>query len=301
VWFQGTAMVLLLAFIGESYLWTLNNGFPPSYMLTQQKFRLIDWGLLPMLLPEVVNIPISHREFQLGEVNSTFIEEIKQHSDNLVKRFGVPNAKAFIYNQFAIGKYEVTYEQYDYYVWKNRGLIYSPKYPSGAPGDNARGKKAVVNVSWTESMRYLNWLTEVTGYSYRLPTEAEWEYSARSRTTSAYWWGDNWVENMANCSNCGSQWDDKYIAPVGRFSPNKFGLYDTAGNVWEWTCSEWKATFDGSESRCADMHSTKGRVDRGGSWNFSKDFLRSSSRFGGNPDNRFNNVGFRVLRVIRTP
>jgi formylglycine-generating enzyme required for sulfatase activity len=79
---------------------------------------------------------------------------------------------------------------------------------------------------------YTEWLSEQTGQKYRLPIEAEWEYAARAGTETDYWWGNNLDETKANYnSNIG------HSSPVGYYEYNPFGLYDTAGNVWEWTCS----------------------------------------------------------------
>ena len=71
---------------------------------------------------------------------------------------------------------------------------------------------------------------------------------------------------MANCNDCGSSWVKDQSAPVGSFPPNAFGLHDTSGNVWEWTCSRWQERFDGNEQVCADQKDTETRVVRGGSW-----------------------------------
>ena len=84
------------------------------------------------------------------------------------------------------------------------------------------------------AQEYVSWLSRETGKLYRLLSEAEWEYVARAGTTTEYPWGDDIGANKANCDGCGSQWDDKSTAPVGSFAANAFGLFDTAGNVWEW-------------------------------------------------------------------
>ena len=78
------------------------------------------------------------------------------------------------------------------------------------------------------------WLSKITGRPYRLLSEAEWEYAARAGSTTKYPWGDEIGRGNADCDGCGSQWDGKPPAPVGSFAPNAFGLYDMAGNVWQW-------------------------------------------------------------------
>ena len=195
----------------------------------------------------------------------------------------------------------MTYEEYDYYVWQQQGVDDPPEYPNSAPGDSGRGQRAVVNVSWNDANRYLQWLSDKTGDNYRLPTEAEWEYAARAGTITPYWWGDIVEDGRANCDGCGSQWDNKYVAPVGSFAANAWGLHDTAGNAWEWTCSDWKEQFDGSERSCVDPKDSSGsRVLRGGSGFNSTDWLRSSARLRNYTDFRNINIGFRVLRAART-
>jgi formylglycine-generating enzyme required for sulfatase activity len=101
----------------------------------------------------------------------------------------------------------------------------------------------VINVSWDDAKRYVEWLSRISGKEYRLLTETEWEYAAGAGTTTQYWWGDGFKRDgkaMANCDGCGSEWDGKQTAPVGMFPANAFGLYDMNGNVWQWVedCSQ---------------------------------------------------------------
>lgn len=301
-WVQGGALALLLAFVGESYLWTLNNGLPPSYMLTQQQFRLASWGLLPEPLPEMVDIPLPEGRFQVGDYDASVASWLeRQGMSKDTVNMGVPSTTAMITKPFALGKYEMTYKQYDYYVWSKQGAENPLAYPGNAPNENARGQRAVVNVSWGDAQGYMQWLSAKTGDAYRLPTEVEWEYAARGGTTTGYWWGDKVGQNNANCLDCGSQWGNKFVASSGSFKPNPFGLYDTAGNVWEWTCSEWKTDFDGSEGECAKSDTVSSLVSRGGSWNNNTVFSRSSARSRNFIDNRNYGTGMRVLRASRTP
>ncbi len=96
----------------------------------------------------------------------------------------------------------------------------------------------------------------------------------------------------------GSLWDNDLSAPRGSFKANPYGLYDTAGNVWEWTCSDWKEQFDGSENECIDTDNAVGsRVIRGGSWLYGAAGIRSSARYRYSTDNRINDVGFRAARI----
>ena len=202
---------------------------------------------------------------------------------------------------FQIGVYEVTYDEFDYYVWEQQRTGHADvKYPTTPPAGG--GKRPVVNVDWSEATAYARWLGGRTGRDCRLPTEAEWEYAARARSQTAYPWGNDVrssssgeTKAMANCRDCGSPWDGEESAPVGSFPTNAFGLYDTSGNVWEWTCSLWSDQFDGSEQRCADEQAPELRVVRGGSWNNNQDFARSAARVRNNPNDRIDDIGFRVL------
>jgi formylglycine-generating enzyme required for sulfatase activity len=134
------------------------------------------------------------------------------------------------------------------------------------------------------------------GYSQR----PEWEYAARAGTTTAYPWGAGIGTGNANCNGCGSRWDGRQTAPVGSFAPNAFGLYDMAGNVWQWVedCyhdSYKDAPSDGSAWTARDCSR---RVVRGGSWfNLSQD-LRSAFRTGNPVITRVNDRGFRVGRTL---
>jgi formylglycine-generating enzyme required for sulfatase activity len=126
-------------------------------------------------------------------------------------------------------------------------------------------------VSWYGVTAYADWLSQQTGKSYRLPSEAEWEYAARAGTETQYWWGNEPGTNRANCRNdyCGDSFDR--TAPVGSFAPNPFGLYDTVGNVWEWVADPWHDNYEGAPTDGSVW--TEGGsglfAQRGGSWLYS--------------------------------
>ena len=161
----------------------------------------------------------------------------------------------------------------------------------------------MINVSSDDAEEYTKWLSEQTGKRYRLPTEAEWEYAARGGNETAYWWGKNFVKGMANCKGCGSRWDDKQTAPVGSFKPNPFGLYDTAGNVWEWAEDCWHYTFNGAPMDGAAWKETGSgdcarHVLRGGSWSHPPEDLRSFVRTAIFADVRAIIFGFRLAQDL---
>jgi formylglycine-generating enzyme required for sulfatase activity len=197
-------------------------------------------------------------------------------------------------NNFAIGRYEVTFEEYD---------RFAEATGREKPDDQGwgRGLRPVINVSWKEATAYAAWLSLQTGQQYRLPTEAEWEYAARAGIESQYWWGNEMVSKKANCNGCNSQWDNKKTAPVGSFSSNAFGLYDTVGNVWEWTCSEYERQYLGKEQECINnINNEKSQTElviRGGScFNKPKD-VRAANRNWSKSSLHFYSFGFRLVRM----
>ena len=211
-----------------------------------------------------------------------------------------------IASPFAVGKYEVTFAEWDACV-AAAGCTHRP-----ADKGWGRGTRPVINVSWDDTQAYVRWLSRETGKPYRLLSEAEWEYVARAGTTTKYWWGNEADHAHANYGKdecCGGavagadRWE--YTSPVGSFAANAFGLFDTAGNVWEWVADCWHDSYQGAPSdgsawawRNCDSH-----VWRGGSWFSGPWFIRSANRsalrfrvvFGIIRDYDY---GFRVARTL---
>ena len=158
-----------------------------------------------------------------------------------------------------------------------------------------RGKRPVVDVSWDDIARqYLPWLSRKTGKTYRLLTEAEWEYAARAGTTTRYAFGDTIAKSQAQFDSAG-----KTVA-VGSFQPNAFGLYDMHGNVWEWVQDCWNGSYtgaptDGSAWTAGDCSH---RIVRGGSWGSDAGVLRATNRGRSSAANRTDSFGFRVGRTL---
>ena len=141
-----------------------------------------------------------------------------------------PQHQVTIAKPFAVSKFELTFDEWD-------TCVAYGDCPTGI-SDAAWGcgQLPVIDVSWDDAQHYVVWLSKMTGQSYRLLSEAEYEYATRAGTTTAYpCQGDDVGKGNANCNACGSQWDNNRDAPVGSFAPNQFGLYDMVGNVWEWT------------------------------------------------------------------
>ncbi|MBX3517233.1 MAG: SUMF1/EgtB/PvdO family nonheme iron enzyme [Rhodospirillales bacterium] len=206
---------------------------------------------------------------------------------------------------FAIGKYEVTFAEWDACFAVGGCNRYRPDDQGWG-----RDRRPVINVSWRDAQAYVAWLSKVTGKPYRLPTEAEWEYAARAGTTTPFALpppkGSNDIaaKGLANCNGCGSHWDGKSTAPVGSFPANAWGLCDLHGNVHEWVEDIWhdsyqRAPVDGSAWTDGEgREPSRYRVIRGGSWYNSPRYLRSAVHFGLGPDIRGANRGFRVARTL---
>ena len=202
-------------------------------------------------------------------------------------------------SDFKIGKYEVTFAQWDTCVADGECGRYRP--------DDAgwgRGNRPVINVSWEDVQGFIGWLNDKTSGNFRLPTEAEWEYAARAGSTTKYSWGDNIGHNRANCDDgCVDRWSN--TAPVGSFSANAWGLHDMHGNVWEWVQDCWNDSYVGAPTDGSAW--TSGycglRVIRGGSWDSNPQNLLSPVRYGNILSKDFKNfqeyllaLGFRLAQ-----
>ncbi len=194
---------------------------------------------------------------------------------------------------FAVSKFDVTFDQWDACVAVG-GCVAAPD------GGYGRGTRPVINVTWRGALQYVEWFAKMTGKPYRMLTEAEWEYAARAGTASAYFWGGDVGVGNANCDGCGSQWDRKGSAPVGSFKPNAFGLYDMAGNVWEWLADCYHDNYQGAptDDTIWSSEDCERHVVRAGSWLFAPQFARSASRYRYATDVRVGHLGLRLARTL---
>jgi formylglycine-generating enzyme required for sulfatase activity len=227
--------------------------------------------------PLMVELPAAG--YLMGSAgNSLNFDERPQHPVNL--------------SAYAIGKYEVSFAEYDRFAKATGRRL---------PSDEGWGRddRPVINVSWKDAEAYARWLSEQTGHQYRLPSESEWEFAARGNTTNAFWWDGVISTNPANCFDCGSRWDGTRTAPVGSFQGNSFGLHDTAGNVQEWTGDCYRPDYRNAPSDGSTWLSPgcTQRVVRGGSYNSPLDSVRSAKRGEYDQGTRLDNLGFRVVRV----
>ncbi len=208
--------------------------------------------------------------------------------------FEKPEHRVKIANPFAIGRYEVTFREWDLCV------------AAGAcryrPDDHGWGRdnRPAIDVSWDDAKTYVAWLAQTTGQKYRLPSEAEWEYAARAGTTTAYWWGRDAGTGHANCDGCGGK-AARQTVPAGSFTPNAFGLFDTAGNAAEWVEDCWNDSYRGApkDGSAWTTGQCRLRVLRGGSFGNKANAIRSAARFRYDADVRYYANGFRVARDLQ--
>ncbi|WP_414691563.1 formylglycine-generating enzyme family protein [Noviherbaspirillum sp.] len=203
-----------------------------------------------------------------------------------------PAHRVSIGTPFAIGKYEVTVDQWNACA-EGGGC---PRLTSKNPGNTP-----VRDVSWEDAQAYVKWLSASTGKSYRLPSEAEWEYAARGGTSGRFWWGEQMRPGNANCKDCGDPWSADGPAKVGSFAPNPYGLHDVNGSVWEWVADCWHNSYKGApgDGRAWDAPGCRERVIRGGSWRDGASYMPSSTRFKYGASVRHSQNGFRVARDMK--
>ena len=216
-------------------------------------------------------------------------------------RAETPQIEITLARPFAIGAYEVTYDEWAVCVADGGCSAYEP-----ADMGWGKGRRPLVNVSFNDAQSYLTWLSAKTGETYRLPSEAEWEFSARAGSEEAFAFGAGVRAAQANFdaakypyAGAPNERSQGKTTPVGTYAANGFGLYDMHGNVWEWTADCWRSSHlnaptDGSpvSGSCSE------RVLKGGAWNAGGWRLRSAHRKGVNARDRDFDTGFRVARDL---
>ena len=205
---------------------------------------------------------------------------------------------------FAASRREITFAQWEACVAGGGCGAYLP--PDEGWG---RGDHPVIHVSWHDAQAYVAWLSQRTGHTYRLLSEAEWEYAARGGSQADYAWGNQPSHEQANygapaCPPCtgaiegADRWE--HTAPVGQFEPNAFGLYDTSGNVYEWVedCHADPLPREPADGAPYLAGACEMRMMRGGAWYSNPERVRSTYRAHNRPDRRDYVIGFRVARVL---
>ncbi len=203
---------------------------------------------------------------------------------------------------FAVGRFDVTFDEWDACVGDGGCGGYRPN-----DQDWGRGRRPVINVSWDDAQAYVAWLSRRTGHVYRLLSQTEWEFAARAGAATPFYFGDAISPSLAN-------YDGTYGYPgntevnglnrqrtteVGAFPPNGFGLYDMAGNVWQWTQDCWSDYYAGPLDGAPDLgRDCKRRALRGGAWTGNPSNLRSADRLRNPTGSRIYTIGFRVARTL---
>jgi formylglycine-generating enzyme required for sulfatase activity len=193
---------------------------------------------------------------------------------------------------FAVGKFELTFEEWD------ACSTYGDCDPHISTNGWGRGRQPVINLTWNDALRYLAWLSRVTGQHYRILTEAEWEYAARGKSLTHFSFGND--ESPLDQYGWYASNSDHHTHPVGEKKPNPFGLYDIHGNVSEWVEDCYHDGYRGAPSDGSAWLSGNctRRVARGGSWLDRARSLRSATRDWYIVDQGHDNLGLRVARTL---
>jgi formylglycine-generating enzyme required for sulfatase activity len=269
--FSLALLILLLAGLIEAWLWQMGYNLPQAALKVKSVFVSIH------VLPEMVPVPAG--TFQMGDV-----EKLGDSWRNPVHPVTI--------KPFSMGQYEVTFDEYDAFAIATGRRL---------PEDQGwgRGKRPVINVSWDEAKAYAAWLSKESGKRYRLPTESEWEYAARSGAKEV-WAGTSEQSKLGDyavfLNNSGNR-----TAEVGTKQANGFELHDLTGNVWEWVEDCVHGTYEGApQEGSAWLEQNEGecgrRVLRGGSWGNTPVDLRVSNRNGYGADSRNSLIGFRLAQ-----
>ncbi len=272
--------------------------------------------------PEMLVLPAG--EFTMGSAPD---EEARSAQEG-------PQHPVTLSRPFALGVYDVTVGEYarfvrathrasgaDCLVFLGPGLTATAGRDWRTPGFAQTDHDPVVCIGWRDARDYANWLNTQLPHGgsgpYRLPTEAEWEYAARAGTTTRYYWGNDagaacLYGNLADLAGerahpglKAATCDDGFAeaSPVGVFAPNPFGLYDMAGNVFQWVADCWHDSYEGAPpDGSAWMGEPCGEhVIRGGSFMHLPRLMRSAYRFKDPLEHRSIPLGFRLARTLDPP
>jgi formylglycine-generating enzyme required for sulfatase activity len=228
--------------------------------------------------PEMVVVPAG--EFDMGS--------------ELGRERELPITRITIAKPLAAGRYEITFNEWD--ACHQAGGC--EKYPYDR--EWGRADRPVINILHAEAEGYAAWLTKITAKTYRLPSEAEWEYAARAGSATEYWWGDEVGAGLANCRKCGTEWSGIKSAPVGSFKASPWGLFDVHGNVLEFVADCWADGLEGIPPDAAPRVTPEcaSHTVRGGAWYYLPKVSRSAARARNDARIFSYFIGFRVVREI---
>jgi formylglycine-generating enzyme len=273
--------------------------------------------------PEMVVLPTGI--FSMGSTQAVRKWYLKNGGTERFSSRELPRHIVKINGSIAIAKYEITRAQYKIFMnttkrtQKTGCYVYTNKWQFDSdknwhdPGFPQAENDPVVCVSWKDAKAYAEWLSDRTGMTYRLPSEAEWEYAARGGSTSMRYWGND-ANNVLSCKfanvrdnknfktktfSCADEYP--YTSPVGSFHANNFGLYDMLGNVWEWVEDCFNQNYIGAPSDGLPwIHGDcRSRVLRGAGWAYAPRNLRAARRGKDQASKRSGGIGFRVLKELR--
>ncbi len=258
-WRVAMAAALVAAVLAVGGGWLYVKGLTVKHGVVMALDTL---GLYPVIEPEMVKIPAG--EFWMGSGDKDW------EATNDEK----PPHKVTIPKPFELGKYEVTFDEYDRFACATgRPLPYA--------GGFGRDRQPVVSVSWDEAMAYTEWLSERIGKNYRLPTETEWEYACKTGKEMTYCFEGSQEQLDDYAWYAGNSGDGTH--PVGQKKANSWGLHDMSGNVWEWVQDCWHDNYEGAPLNGSAWEEGKCelRVLRGGSWSDEPQRLRGAARGNG--------------------
>jgi formylglycine-generating enzyme required for sulfatase activity len=229
-----------------------------------------EWRTCPQC-PPMVRIPAG--QSVMGDDRAKFANE-------------KPAVPVTIARPFALSVTEITFDEWQACVDANSC--------KGGQDDHTwgKGKRPVINMTWDDARAYAAWVGRKSGLACRLPTEAEWEYAARSGAATGYWWGEDAGRGRLNCRDCLGKEPPYGSQPVRSFPPSPWGLYEMHGNVWEWTSDCWTPDHTkpaGTDPACRD------KVVKGGSWYYFSAMSRASARAKNDAAVWSYNIGVRVL------
>jgi formylglycine-generating enzyme required for sulfatase activity len=281
--------------------------------------RVVNWERMPATKCDGIEITVGQNErrcFKPGAGRTEYFKDCPTCPEMVAVPKGSftmgspPNEPQRVENEaqvritiaapFAVGKYSVTFDEWDTCVANGGCNGYKPDDQGWG-----RSKHPVINVNWDDAKAYVSWLSRKTGKSYRLLSEAEREYVTRAGTTTPFWWGSSITSKQANRPESFSYKEDskgygQRTLPVDNFEANPWGLYQVHGNVYEWTEDCWNESNagnpgDGSARASGDCSV---RVIRGGSWSYMPALIRSAARGWRDTGDRIFSVGFRVARTL---